>query len=392
MARPPLEVADIFREHGDAYRRRFSLTPAQRQVMWAIERCRTAQLGGHVYVCDSCGERQNRYNSCRNRHCPKCQSFETARWIGARERDLLPVPYFHVVFTVPSALRPLLLGHQRLLYGALFGSAWDALRTIAREPKHLGASIGALAVLHTWSQTLVYHPHVHFVVPGGGLTSTQGWASTRGGYFLPVQALSARFRTAMLSRIEEAYRTRRLDLGGSLADLKHPVRFADFICEQRTKPWVVYAKQPFAGPEKVLRYLARYTHRVAISNHRLLSSGAEGVLFSYRDYREGGIRKTMTLDALEFIRRFLIHVLPKRFVRIRYFGFLANRSRRAAIAAIRTILEMPRAQRPLDEKRHSANPDLLYQCPVCKEGRLMPLGALVATGDIAQLRRQRAPP
>lgn len=399
MPRPPFEVADIFRQFGDTYRKVFRPTAEQRRVMWAIENCRTATMGGHAYVCDRCGERQNRYNSCRNRHCPKCQSLQTTAWLEARVRDLLPVQYFHVVFTIPAELRPLFLGHQKLLYNALFGAAWDALRTIGREPRHLGAVVGALAVLHTWSQTLGYHPHVHFVVPGGGLRAGgRDWVPAREDHLLPVNVLAARFRTALLARIDEAYHHQQLDLGGSLSELAHPVRFGDFLDQLRRRSWVVYAKAPFAGPHQVLRYLARYTHRVAISNYRLIDLDDGRVSFRYKDYRAGGVGKVMSLDAVELVRRFLLHVLPPRFVRLRYFGFLANRNRRAAVETIREQLgtDLP-AEATAEHETWQAQ--LLRvadidptRCPACGEGTLVALPGPPPPAPGRPVFSQRAPP
>jgi hypothetical protein len=336
--RPPLEVADIFRQYGPDFRFTHPLLPEQRRVMRAIERCRTASLGGHVEQCDACGHQRIAYNSCRNRHCPKCQSLAKARWLQARLADLLPVEYFHVVFTLPEQLAAVALQNKRVVYNLLFSAAAETLRTIAADPRHLGADIGFLAVLHTWDQTLRHHPHLHCVVPGGGLSvNGEGWRSCRRGFFLPVNVLARLFRRLFLQGLERAYEQDKLSFHGACAFLAESTAFNRLLKSVRAREWWVYAKPPFGGPAQVLAYLGRYTHRVAISNQRLLSLPHGKVTFSWRDNRHGQMRSTMTLSADEFMRRFLLHVLPRGFQRIRQFGLLANR-RRAELARCRHLL------------------------------------------------------
>ena len=323
MARPKLEVADIFRQCGAQYRRKQKahLSRAQRRVMRAIETCRTAVMGGHVNQCTQCGHRVISYNSCRNRHCPKCQSLAKAKWLEARQAELLPVTYFHVIFTIPQTLASIALQNKRNVYNILFRAVSKTLLGIAGDPKHLGASIGFIAILHTWGQNLLHHPHIHCVVPGGGL-STDGrrWIKSRKKFFLPVKVLSRRFRRLFLQYFDEAYKAGKLGFHGSLEHLNDPDEFSRFLKPARMTEWVVYAKPPFGGPKQVFDYLGRYTHRVAISNHRLTALDGDKVTFRWRDYRHGNRPKEMTLEADEFIRRFLLHVLPGGFVRIRHYG------------------------------------------------------------------------
>jgi hypothetical protein len=389
MTRPALEVADVIRAFGPAFEAEYghTLSAAQRQAMKAIVTCRTAALGGHVEACDGCGHQRVAYNSCRNRHCPKCQAAARAEWLDRQAEDLLPVEYFHVVFTLPSALGPLALQNPRFVYGALFRAVAESLTELAADPKRLGAEIGFLAVLHTWGQTLTLHPHIHCVVPGGGL-SPDGtrWVSCRPGFFLPVQPLGQLFRGKFLARLSELHARGRLTLVGSLQHLAAPARFAEWIAVLRRTDWVVYAKPPFGGPEQVLKYLARYTHRVAISNHRLLGMDAETVSFRWKDYADGNAPKTMTLGGTEFLRRFLQHVLPSGFVRIRHFGFLANRCRDEKLARCRELLGhtlSPRTSPPDEElletcvtdedgDRTSPSPVPLSRwCPACGVGRMV---------------------
>jgi hypothetical protein len=382
--RPPLEVADIFRQHGPDFRLTHPLSPEQRRVMRAIERCRTAALGGHVEQCDACGHQRIAYNSCRNRHCPKCQSLAKARWLQARLADLLPVEYFHVVFTMPEQLAAVALQNKRVVYNLLFSAASETLRTIAADPRHLGADIGFLAVLHTWDQTLRHHPHLHCVVPGGGLAvDGEGWRSCRRGFFLPVNVLARLFRRLFLQGLERAFEKGKLNFHGACAFLAQPTAFKRLLKSVRAREWWVYAKPPFGGPAQVLAYLGRYTHRVAISNHRLLSLQHGEVTFSWRDNRHGQLRSTMTLSADEFMRRFLLHVLPRGFQRIRQFGLLANR-RRGELARCRQLL------RATDQTAESLSRDYqslhqtvtgtsLRQCPACRTGTMKfcsPLAAL----------------
>jgi hypothetical protein len=389
--RPALELADIFRRHGSSFRLTQPLSPEQRRVMRAIEQCRTAALGGHVDQCDACGFRRVSYNSCRNRHCPKCQSLAKARWLEARLADLLPVAYFHVVFTLPEQLAPLALQNKRVVYNLLFAAAAETLRTIAADPKHLGAEIGFLAVLHTWSQTLRHHPHLHCVVPGGGLSlDGSRWHSCRQGFFLSVNVLARLFRRLFLQALARAYENHRLTFHGTIAYLAEPLAFQRLLASLRAREWWVYAKRPFGGPAQVLAYLGRYTHRVAISNHRLLALQDGHVTFSWKDYARGNQQRAMTLKADEFIRRFLLHVLPRGFQRLRQFGLLANRSRREKLALCRTLLSdaaaHPVTNHPLPRDYQShyemVTGQSLQQCPACRTGtvklteRLAPLVSL----------------
>jgi DNA-directed RNA polymerase subunit M/transcription elongation factor TFIIS len=370
------EVADVFREHGAAYLKQSAASRDQRRVLKDISLCKTAALGGHKATCDRCGHEECFYNSCRNRHCPKCQGAARAKWLAAREAELLNTHYFHVVFTLPDELGPLALQNKRLVYGLLFRAAAETLRTIAADPKHLGAEIGFLAVLHTWGQRLDHHPHVHCVVPGGGFSPDRSrWISARETFFLPVKVLSKRFRHTFLSYLTKAFQDGELKFHGRLADLREPLQWGRFI-EALPKPWVVYSKPPFGGPELVLKYLARYTHRVAISNQRLVSLKDGKATFRYKDYHADAER-TMTLEATEFIRRFLLHVLPSGFQRIRHYGFLANRVRKDRIALCGTLLPAPQTalsqgQPPSsdDTPDPSETPQRDPLCPACKEGRL----------------------
>lgn len=325
-------------------------------------------MGGHVERCGRCGFERPAYNSCRNRHCPKCQARKRAAWLDARSRDLLPVETFHVVFTLPEEISAIGLQNKREIYSLLFRAVAETLQQVAADPRHLGAEIGFLAVLHTWGQNLRHHPHVHCVIPGGGL-SRDGtrWIPCRRGFFLPVRVLSKVFRGKFLDLLGETFRQGRLRFQGELASLERPERFLRVLRDVRRKPWVVYAKRPFAGPEAVLKYLARYTHRVAISNQRLVSLAHGEVTFRWKDYRMGRRMRVMTLDAVEFIRRFLQHTLPKAFVRIRHFGFLSNRCRHKKIALCRRLLGVTRPVRPLAENQGEATPP---RCPACGRGTM----------------------
>ena len=349
MPRPILEVADIFRAHGPAWRNANvgHVSLGQMKVMSAIESCRTAALGGHVARCEKCSHTLIAYNSCRNRHCPKCQGAAAREWLAEREAELLPVPYFHVVFTLPAAIADIAYQNKAVIYNLLFKASAETLITIAADPKHLGARIGFMSVLHTWGSTLTHHPHVHMVVPGGGLSPDGSkWIASRPRYFLPVEVLSALFRRLFLEMLVAAHDAGHLQFFGDHVRLADKAAFKAYLTPLRQIDWVVYAKEPFAGPEKVLRYLSRYTHRIAISNRRLLSADENGVTFKYKDYRiEGpGRYKTMTLATDEFIRRFLIHVLPKGFHRIRHYGLLANGNRADNIAHARELLAVPKPQ------------------------------------------------
>jgi hypothetical protein len=359
-----LEVADVFRRHGEAYRRAHDgrLGRVERRIMRAVELCRTAALGGHVETCDDCGLTRCAYNSCRNRHCPKCQGRARERWLAARQSELLPVAYHHVVFTLPAQVAEIAFQNKAAVYAILFRTAAETLRLVAADPKHLGADVGLIAVLHTWGQTLQHHPHVHCLVPGGG-PSPDGtrWVSCRPGFFLPVRVLSRVFRRLFLEALGAAFATGGLGFFGDLAGLAEPAAFAHRLHELRRLGWVVYSKPPFGGPEQVLAYLGRYTHRVAIANSRLVSLSGDEVAFRWKDYRHHSKSKLMTLAADEFIRRFLLHALPDGFHRIRHYGFLANGQRTAKLALCRTLLQaQPPATVAVDLA--AAGPD---RCPDC---------------------------
>ena len=341
--RSGLEVADIFRRHGDAFRGEQGdrLSHAQRRVMTAIKMCRTAVLGGHVERCEDCGETRVAYNSCRNRHCPKCQGLARAQWLADRQAELLPVPYYHVVFTVPAAVAAIGLQNKAVIYDILFKAAAETVRIIAADHKHLGAETGMIAILHTWGQNLFHHPHVHCIVPGGGLVPYGHWRACRAGFFLPVRVLSRLYRRLFLQRLQTSFDTGALNFFGDIAAVADPAAFAAHLQALRQVEWVVYAKRPFGGPKQVLDYLGRYTHRVAIANSRLLDCENGRVRFRWKDYRARDKSKVMTLDAGEFIRRFLLHVLPDGFRRIRHFGFLANAHRTTKLARVRAALDVP---------------------------------------------------
>ena len=363
-----LEVADVFRHHGDAYRRAHDghLGRVERRVMSAIELCRTAELGGHVAACSDCGLVRCAYNSCRNRHCPKCQGSARADWLAARQAEVLPVPYFHVVFTLPAPVAEIAFQNKETVYAILFRAAAETLHTIAADPKHLGAEIGLLAVLHTWGQTLHHHPHVHCVVPGGGpsLDGTR-WVSCRPGFFLPVRVLSRLFRRLFLDQLRAAFEAGELGFFGALAGLAEPAAFSRRLRQLRGVEWVVYAKPPFGGPAQVLAYLGRYTHRVAIANARLVSMTDDEVAFRWKDYRHHSKSKVMTLDAHEFIRRFLLHTLPDGFHRIRHYGFLANGHRAAKLALCRGLLEVASAEPAAEQARDTAPLHRPDRCSCC---------------------------
>ena len=363
-----LELADVFRRHGDAYRRAHGghLGRVERRVMSAVELCRTAALGGHVEHCGECGLVRHAYNSCRNRHCPKCQGPARAEWLAARQAELLPVPYFHVVFTLPAPVSEIAFQNKAAVYAILFRAAAETLRTIAADPRHLGAELGVVAVLHTWGQTLHHHPHVHCVVPGGGpsLDGTR-WVACRPGFFLPVRVLSRLFRRLFLEQLRAAFEAGELGFFGDLTGLAQPAAFARRLRELRQVEWVVYAKPPFGGPAQVLAYLGRYTHRVAIANSRLVSVTDREVALRWRDYRHHRKAKVMTLAADEFIRRFLLHTLPDGFHRIRHYGFLANGHRAEKLALCRTLLAAPPPQ-PAAEPGEDARPTRRHdRCPCC---------------------------
>jgi hypothetical protein len=370
MVGSTLELADILRRHGPAWRAAHAshVSLAQLKVMSAIETCRTAAQGGHVEGCTECGHRRIAYNSCRNRHCPRCQGAQAREWLAAREADLLPVGYFHVVFTAPAEIADIALHNKAVVYDLLFRAASETMLTIAADPRHLGARIGITAVLHTWGSALTHHPHIHMIVPGGGI-SLDGtrWVSSRPAFLLPVRVLSKLFRRLFLTRLLELHAAGRLNFYGDIISLSDRRVFVRRIVRLRKKNWVVYAKPPFAGPEAVLAYLSRYTHRVAISNRRLVALDERGVTFRYKDYRRDGAARygVMTLNADELIRRFLLHVLPKGFHRIRHYGLLASGSRKANIARARQLLGAPPptvADEPLDQREQL---DTRPPCPCC---------------------------
>ena len=370
-------------------------------MLTALGRCHTAALGGHVYHCDNpdCGAEHVAFNGCQSRLCPSCQGHKSAEWLEARAAELLPVPYYHVVFTVPEQVSALALGNKKLVYGILFRAASQTLMEIAADPKHLGAKVGFMAILHTWMQKLLHHPHLHCVVPGGGL-SPDGtrWVACREGFFLPVKVLSALFRGKFLALLEEAAQRGELRCGGSLAPLAEPAAWASFKTRMRRKAWVVYAKPPFGSPEQVLKYLANYTHRVAISNSRIIRVTDEQVTFRWRDRKRDNAARTLTLPGVEFLRRFLLHVLPKGFTRIRYYGFLANRSRKANLAHVRDLLDAPAPAVDIPSAEES-EPDTEEHrvveersCPTCGKGRLRWAGKLKPVAERLPSRMPRPPP
>jgi len=368
VTRYALEVADIFRDHGPAWRQRQAghLSLGQLKVMSAIERCRSAELGGHRLGCTHCGTTQIAYNSCRNRHCPKCQSTAAFRWLEARQAELLPVDYYHVVFTLPAQIGDIAYQNKAVIYAILFKAAAETLLTIAADPKHLGARIGITSVLHTWGSALTHHPHIHCIVPGGGFSlDGERWVACRPGFFLSVRVLSRLFRRLFLEQILQAYRAGKLAFYGQHQALAQADAFAEFLKPVRRIDWVVYAKRPFAGPKAVLNYLSRYTHRVAIANSRLIACDERRVTFKWKDYRAKGRtrHKTMTLATREFIRRFLIHVLPSGFHRIRHYGLFANQGRARHLLRVRELLAVPTdaSETTAPKAIHAA----VYVCKAC---------------------------
>jgi hypothetical protein len=378
LTRPALEVADIFRGHGPAWRQANAghVSLDQQKVMEAIESCRTAALGGHVERCADCGYTTIAYNSCRNRHCPKCQGAAAREWLAEREAELLSVPYYHVVFTLPAAIAAIAYQNKAAIYNLLFKAAAETVLTIAADPEHLGARIGITAVLHTWGSTLVHHPHIHMIVPGGGISlDGQRWVACRPRFLLPVPVLAELFRGRMLHKLLAAHKAGQLQFFGAHARLAERKAFAAYLAPLRKLDWYVYAKAPFGGPEAVLAYLSRYTHRVAISNRRLIACDHRGVTFKYKDYRADGFARygVMTLATPEFIRRFLMHVLPKGFHRIRHYGLFASGSRAENIARARELLAMPKPQAAsADAGAADGNepPTPAHPCPCCG-GRML---------------------
>ena len=381
-----LEVADIFRQVGPAYRQQHAdaLSLGQRHVMRCIERCRTAALGGHVEQCDACGHQRIAFNSCRDRHCPKCQSLTRAQWLEDRQAELLPVEYFHVVFTLPQEVAAIAYQNKAVVYGILFRATAQTLRTIAADPKHLGAQIGFIAVLHTWGQNLLHHPHLHCVVPGGG-TSPDGkrWIACRPGFFLPVRVLSRLFRRLFLTHLRDAFDNGKLQFFNALAELQDADAFASYLAPAARSEWVVYAKPPLGGPERVLEYLGRYTHRVVISNSRLVEFADGQVAFQWKDYRHESQHKVMRLLADEFVRRFLLHVLPSGFQRIRQYGLLANCTRKVKLERCRQLLNVPapvapQADEPEDyrDRYQRLTGVSLRDCPACGRGQMIRIETL----------------
>jgi len=378
MSRPPLEVAEVVRQHGAAFLARYghTLSGAQHRALRAIALCRTAALGGHITQCDHCGHEVQAYNSCRHRSCPKCHGAAQAAWLAAREHEVLETPYTHVIFTLPHDLGPLALQNSRPLYGLLFRTVAQTLQDIAGDPKHLGAEIGGFAVLHTWGQQLHHHPHLHCVLPAGGLAPDgRQWISCRPHFFLPVRVLSRRFRRLYLAALEQTYAQGQLSLMGRCRALAAPLPWQRLLATLRAQEWVVYAKEPMQNPQHVLTYLARYTHRVAISNHRLVALEDGQVTFRYKDSQRGHRLRTLTLDAMEFLRRLMLHVPPPGFHRLRHFGFLANRVRQAKLAQCRALLGDAVPLRVRQETVDRTPPAMSEAepgaaCPVCQQGRM----------------------
>ena len=378
------ELADIFRQHGKAYSKSNTLTPEQYKVLHAIQNCRTSALGGHVDECDQCGYRQNSYNSCRNRHCPKCESFKAAQWLEDRQAELLPVPYFHVVFTLPHELNTLVLYNKRILYNLLFQSAWETLKTLGKDSDRLNGEMGMLSILHTWGQNLSQHNHVHCIVPGGALTTDDQWNPTNKKFLFPVKVMSEIFRGIYVTKLRTLYNNHELKLPPSISiDL--------LLNDLMKKSWNIYAKEPFAGPEKLLNYLGRYTHKIAISNCRILSCDAKSVKFKWRDYSDNNKVKIMTLKPDEFMRRFLQHVLPDGFMRIRSFGFLSNAAKKKKIPIIQKLLGYAIAKKK--EKSDIKTRMLEVKgidisiCSICKVGKLKRVGTLKATHSQVQFNK-----
>ncbi len=394
MPRPALEVADIFRAHGSIWRQSHAghLSLGQLKAMSAIEHCRSEALGGHVLRCQACDYTQVAYNSCRNRHCPKCQASAAKRWLEARQVDLLPVDYYHLVFTLPSPVSDLAYHNKSVIYGILLKAAAETLLTIAADPKHLGARIGVTFVLHTWGSAMTHHPHVHGIVPGGGLSADgKRWVACKSGFFLPVRVLSRLFRRLFIEKLCDAYRTDKLRFFGEQESIEDQEHFNEWTTSLRQIEWVVYAKRPFAGPEAVLAYLSRYTHRVAIANSRIIALDERGVTFKWKDYRLKGQHqyKTMTLTCDEFIRRFLIHILPKGFHRIRHYGLIANARRKGNLVRARELLRASKSE--TSEVVRTAEPigpveyDATFICPDCG-------GPMTITEVLSPKPLPRAPP
>jgi hypothetical protein len=383
VPRPAFEVAGIFRAYGARYRKEHGLPFHQLRLMHAIESCRTKALGGHRERCSHCDEERISYNSCCNRHCPKCQSLARTRWVESRKGELLPIDYHHIVFTIPEQLNDLVLRNKPLLYKILFAASAATLQTIAADPRHLGAHIGFFSVLHSWGQNLLFHPHIHCVATGGGI-SPDGtrWVSSKPGFFLPVRALSRLFRRLFLEALEDAFRENHLCFPGKIAALREPTAFAELIAALRQVEWVVYSKPPFGGPHRVLEYLGRYTHRVALDNRRILDVSDGKVTFQYKHYRAASAHKsrTMTVSADEFIRRFLLHSLPPRVQRIRHYGLFAGRTKKRNLARCRELLDLPDdsllPSAVQIRAALSAVADISRRCPVCLIGSMVRIAAI----------------
>ena len=391
-----IEVADIFRKFGPDYRKKNGIQMSRNQwrAMRAIEICRTAELGGHIDKCDRCGKERNSYNSCRNRNCPKCQFLRKEKWAADRIKDLLPIEYFHIVFTIPHILNPIALRNQKEFYGIFFKSVSETLLTLSEDPKHLGAKIGFISILHTWGQNLSLHPHVHSIVTGGGLSKDgKNWISCKEGFFIYVKVLSSFFRNRFLQNFEKSYKA-----GNLIFSEKYEDEFSDFIKELKSKEWVVYSKPPFKNPETVIRYLARYTHRIAISNQRIKSMKGDKVSFTWKDYADNNRKKMMTFDANEFIRRFLIHVLPLRFVKIRHYGILSHRNKKNLLPVCKNLLGVDVFDNA-DNFKNEKWQDLLLRttgrdvnlCPYCKNGNMIKIKILPAmilnTEEVSEIKK-----
>jgi hypothetical protein len=378
-----IEVADIFRQYGDKYRAQHKLSLPMIRAMHAIQYCRTSVMGGHVDQCDDCGYKQISYNSCRNRHCPKCQNLPKERWLEERKKDLLPIPYFHIVFTVPAELRAITLRNKKVMYSILFKASSETLLELAADPKHLGAQIGFTSLLHTWGQNLMDHPHVHCIVTGGGLSREEDrWIASKKKFFIPVRAMSRLFRGKFLFYLKQARETKKLNFSGQIEPVAKENNFHELMNQVYTKDWVVYSKPPFQSPEHVLSYLGRYTHKVAISNHRIQGMHEGKVMFQWKDYGDNNQKKVMALDASEFIRRFLLHILPQRFVKIRHYGLLSNRNRRTLLKKCKILLGQPSSAKETSKTEEWK--ELLLRitgkdvsvCPCCNTGRMVEIKIL----------------
>ncbi|MBN4081529.1 IS91 family transposase [bacterium AH-315-C07] len=375
---PKYEVADIIGKYGQSYKESNKLQLCELKVMSAIKICRTAVLGGHIDQCDKCGHERNAYNSCRNRHCPKCQGMNQAKWVDKRTQEVLPVRHFHLVFTIPQQLNRLSLMNKKVLYGILFKAATQTITMLSSQEKHLGAKPGVIAVLHTWGQNLMEHPHIHMILTGGGLSlDGKRWVHSRKKFFLPVKVLSKVFRGKFMAFLKQAYQDKALSFHGNISELKRRSEFEKLIDCLYKKCWVVYAKKPFGNAAKVIKYLGRYTHRIAISNHRIISIDNNRVSFKYKDYRDKSIPKVMALTAVEFIRRFLLHVLPKGFFKIRYYGLLASRNKKKNLRVCRKLLNASPLEKVNDQNWQELLKRLtgfdVIKCPVCKKGQMQVL-------------------